>query len=69
MSSNTFEDKNRSNDLRDPSNALNNKSIEITMEIKIEKNDINKEIYFLDNALGVDSEGVNHNHDNIKEVN
>ena len=40
------------------------------MEIKINKDDISKEIYFLDNTDGFkDDEGIKHYHDNLKELN
>ena len=43
---------------------------EISLEILIEKDDINKKIYFLDNTDYIDEETkVNHFHDNLKELN
>ena len=48
-----------------------NKNIinEINILVKIDKKDINKEIYFLDNIEYKDKEGINHLHDNLKELN
>jgi len=43
------------------------KTNEIKMEVKINKNDINKDIYFLDNADYNDDKGIRHYHDNLKE--
>ena len=40
--------------------------------LKIEKKDINKDIYFLDNTNGeylIDGEWIFNNHDNLKELN
>ena len=42
---------------------------EVEILIKIERNDINKEIYFLDNYEYKDNEGITHYHDNLKEIN
>ena len=40
------------------------------MKIKINNEDINKDIYFLDNTDGFeDNEGIKHYHDNLKELN
>ena len=41
---------------------------EINIFTKIEKEDINKEIYFLDNYQYVDNKGNKHFHDNLKEL-
>ena len=44
---------------------------EISLKIKIENDDVNKNIFFLDNTNGKYSENgqeVNHNHDNLKEM-
>ena len=52
-----------------------NKNNEINMKIKIEKEDINKNIYFLDNTDGKyqisenKNDIVEHHHDNLKELN
>ena len=54
---------------------MNSKPNEITFRIKVEKNDLNKTIYFLDNTQESDGEYnengnyVKHNHDNLKEIN
>ena len=55
---------------------LNNKykynqslSNEINILIKVEENDINKEVYFLDNYEYKDNEGMVHYNDNLKELN
>ena len=46
-----------------------NKENEIKLKIKINKEDINKNIYFLDNTNGVkDSKGIKHYHDLLKEL-
>ena len=45
---------------------------EISLKIKIEQNEINNNIYFLDNTEGTYNENgksVKHNHDNLKEMN
>ena len=42
---------------------------EISILINADKPDINKQIYFLDNYAYIDNEGVNHFHDNLKELN
>ena len=42
---------------------------EIDIKLKISKNDINKEIYFLDNIDIIDENGYLHSHDNLKELN
>ena len=42
---------------------------EINIAVQIEKEDINKEIYFLDNYEYEDEKGINHYHDNLKELN
>ena len=42
---------------------------EIDIKLKISKNDINKEIYFLDNIDIIDKNGNIHSHDNLKELN
>jgi hypothetical protein len=40
------------------------------MKIKIANEDINEDIYFLDNTDGgKDDEGIKHYHDNLKELN
>ena len=41
---------------------------EIDILIKVDENDIGKEIYFLDNYEYRDKEGKNHCHDNLKEL-
>ena len=47
----------------------NNETInEIKLIAKIEKKDINKDIYFLDNTDGIYNDGEHH-HDNLKELN
>ena len=51
-----------------PLNEINKKN-EIRMKIKINKDDINKEIYFLDNTNGFKYKGIVHYHDNLKELN
>ena len=50
----------------------NIKNNEINVKIKVDKEDINKDIYFLDNTNGkywIDGKYVYHNHDNLKELN
>ena len=42
---------------------------EINITIKIDKDDINKKIYFLDNYCYKDKENKEHFHDNLKELN
>ena len=42
---------------------------EISILINADEPDINKQIYFLDNYAYIDNEGVNHFHDNLKELN
>ena len=44
------------------------KNNEIKLLLKIEKEDINKDIYFLDNTDGKYF-GIEHHHDNLKELN
>ena len=70
--------KNNNNNLDETSkNILNNRKIffadktknEIIMTIKIDKSEINKDIYFLDNTDYIDKEGIRHYHDNLKELN
>ena len=51
---------NRGTLLKYPINEYLNKKNEIKLEVKIEKEDINKDIYFLDNTF---------DHDNLKELN
>ena len=47
-----------------------NDSNEIRIIINISKDDINKDIYFLDNTDGIeDNKGIKHYHDNLKELN
>ena len=42
---------------------------EIRIIINISKDDINKDIYFLDNTNGIeDNKGIKHYHDNLKEL-
>ena len=45
-----------------------NKYNQINILIKIDKEDINKEIYFLDNYEFEDNQGKQHFHDNLKEL-
>ena len=45
-----------------------NKTNEIKLSVKINKDDINKDIYFLDNTDGTYNE-IKHYHDNLKELN
>ena len=52
--------------LKYPLDELNKNEIKIKLEIN--KNDINKEIYFLDNTNGF-NKGNKHYHDNLKELN
>ena len=42
---------------------------EIDILLNIENEDINKEIYFLDNYEYIDKEGIKHYHDNLNELN
>ena len=42
---------------------------EINILLNITNEDINKEIYFLDNYEYIDKEGCKHLHDNLKELN
>ncbi len=42
---------------------------EIEMIVKIDKEEINKEIYFLDNIDYIDDNKIKHYHDNLKELN
>ena len=52
-----------------PLHEINNNKINgIQIKIKIKKEDINKEIYFLDNTKGI-YDGIEHYHDNLKELN
>ena len=44
-----------------------NNEIKLTLDIK--KEDINKDIYFLDNTDGYNLDGIEHHHDNLKELN
>ena len=54
--------------LKYPLDELNKNEIKI--QLKINKDDINKEIYFLDNTNRlIDSKGNKHYHDNLKELN
>ena len=56
--------------LKFPLNDLNKKKNEIIIQIKVDGNDINKEIYFLDNTYDYyDYEVHNHYHDFLKELN
>ena len=57
--------------LKFPLNELNkNKGNEIRMKIKIDKEDANREVYFLDNTNGTyDNYGKEHYHDYLKELN
>ena len=59
--------------LIEKSNEMNNKiNNEIIITLKIEKEDINKDIYFLDNTDGEYWNGMvyeEHHHDNLKELN
>ena len=76
-----FLNKKRKNsgDLETLNYIENNLSSEITLQVKIEQNDVNKIIYFLDNtsestySYGYIEKGrkdfVKHNHDNLKELN
>jgi len=58
-----------------PYNVKNNKSInkypnEIDILVKVEENDVNKEIYFIDNYEGLDFQNYKkHYHDCLKELN
>ena len=47
---------------------LLNKTNEIKLSVKINKDDINKDIYFLDNTDGTYND-IKHYHDNLKELN
>ena len=49
--------------------CYNNRLNEINITIQINKDDINKEINFLDNYEYKDENGIIHNHDNLKELN
>ena len=49
-------------------NELLNKTNEIKLSVKINKDDINKDIYFLDNTDGIYNK-IKHYHDNLKELN
>ena len=42
---------------------------EIEIKVNIEKEEINKEIYFLDNTDYIDENKIKHYHDNLKELN
>ena len=56
--------------LKFPLNELNKKKNEIIIHIKVDKNDINKEIYFLDNTNFKDYEtNIKYYHDFLKELN
>ena len=49
---------------------LINQHNEIKINVKISKDDINKDIYFLDNTdCFIDDKGIKHYHDNLKELN
>ena len=52
-------------------NSINqlNKSNEIMIKLKIEENDVDKNIYFLDNCNNVEIDNNKHFHDNLKELN
>ena len=51
-------------------NIINNEKNEIEIELKIEKDDINKRIYFIDNIDYIeDKSNIKHYHDNLKELN
>ena len=53
---------------RNDSNKI--KKNEINMNIRINKDEINEKIYFLDNTKGnVDNKGIEHYHDYLKELN
>ena len=49
-------------------NEIQSRINEIKLEIKINKDDINKDIYFLDNTDGTYND-IKHYHDNLKELN
>ena len=55
--------------LKFPLNDLNKKKNEIIIQIKIDKNDINKEIYFLDNTDFFDHNCIKVYHGFLKELN
>ena len=50
-------------------NKYNQLPNEINISIKVDKEDINKNIYFLDNYAFIDNENNEHFHDNLKELN
>ena len=55
--------------LKYPLNDLN-KNNEIKITVQINKNDINKDIYFLDNTNNfIDNKNMKHYHDKLKELN
>ena len=55
--------------LRYKTNNNKNRLNKINISIKINKDDINKKIYFLDNYEYKDENGIIHSHDNLKEFN
>ena len=55
--------------LKFPLNDLNIKKNEIIIKIKVNLDDINKDIYFLDNIKNKEFQGIKYDYDNLKELN
>ena len=62
---NNYDKKNLCNTESGSSDGQN----EIRISLKINQNDVEKDIYFLDNSDFKDEKGIKHYHDNLKELN
>jgi len=62
---------NKNNEIKEKKRSIINqiKNNEIKITIEINKDDINKDIYFLDNTDYNDDNNINHYHDHLKELN
>ena len=61
---------NENNENKETNLIINNIKNELEIKLKIDKNDVNKKIYFLDNSDYIEAKtNIKHYHDNLKELN
>jgi len=70
IKNNEIKGNNKNNIMKKKNSFYDNIKNEIEITIKINKDDINKDIYFLDNTNYIEKESkIKHFHDNLKELN